>query len=243
MLAMKKLVIVPFLLLNMTLAQADYKQSDCYKAYAAKSKEKRDKIKHKEDNPPWYEGIAGFFCSIDKAAASSKYAGALTQLDKSAKYDDCDNPIDYFRLINTQVIQNFAYANAHRAGAASSKGCSSDPGCKKSVWGSNKKDNKVKGSMTFAKEVYDQARGINPDISSWSSIQEIVQNGFVSGGLCKKNGKPKSRRKAIKYILAQVKKESVASSKEVDDSTRSQKQINTSEENQNNHDSFGSLKE
>lgn len=220
---MKKLSIFILILSNMTLAFADYKESDCYKAYANKSKEKREKIKDKEDNPPWYEGIAGFFCSIDKAAASSKYAGAFTNLDQSSKYDDCDNPIDYFRLINTQVIQNFAYTDAHNSSAASSEGCAEDPGCKKTVWGKNSKDKKVKGSMYFAKEVYDQAKSINPDISNWESIQLIVQNGFENGGLCKKNGKPKSRRKAIKYILDQVKKESIASSKDVDDSNRESK--------------------
>lgn len=223
---MKKLIFVSFIITSFTASAQSYKDSDCFKAFAKNAQEMRDKIKDKEDNGTFFEGIAGFFCSIDKAMANSDLGPAMVNYNPADKNLDCDNPIDYSRQINTQIAINFSYSNAHVANAMSDPNCGYGSACKKSMFG--KKSLNITGSMDFAKEVYTKVKTINPDVSNWDSIQQVVQAGFASGALCKKNGNPKSLRKVMSYIYGHFKNQSVKNPKQVgDDDRQDDTQMNT----------------
>lgn len=238
---MKKLTLACLSLFVFSSYASDYTESLCFQSFKASADEMRAKIKDKEDNGTFFEGIAGFFCSLDKAAAHSKYAPAMTNYNPSDRYLDCDNPIDYSRQINTQIAINFSYADAHLAKAMSDPHCGYGSPCKKSMFG--KKSKNITGSMDFAKEVYLKIKSINPDISSWKPIQSVVQNGFQSGALCKNNGKPKSLRKVMAYIYEQFENQSVQNPKAAEDSDRSEKGVESLNKTTTSENENGSISE
>lgn len=215
---MKNLAITISILFSLNVFSEDYKSSSCYQKYKQDAKEHVEKIKEKKENPGFGAKVSSFFCSVDKATQ------LLMQQPGSALVEqkNCDDSIDYRKQNNSQIILNLSYSNANSLKATDEKECLSQSPCHGSLYTLGGTD--IVGSMEIASDILKEAREINSSLKNWSHIQPIIQNAMSENVFCQKK-KNWSLRKVKKYILKQIKKETVQTQIKVNDSQRENKSV------------------